>query len=152
MPQELPTQFGVALANEQTLPQLPQLATSLVRFFSQPSARLLALQSAKPALHTPCSQEPATQVRMMFVLAQTAPQPPQLLVSVLTLISQPSTCLLALQSAKPALQVPAWQEPPAQARATLFVEHTVPQLPQFRTSPLVKISQPSVCLLPLQSE
>src|SRR3954466_4977995 len=84
--------------------------------------------------------------------AQTLPHAPQLLALLRRLISQPSACLLPLQSAKPALHVPTLHEPPAQLRAMLFCEHWVPHAPQLVTSEAVLLSQPSASLLPLQSE
>src|SRR5258707_5916506 len=89
----------------QVVPQVPQLAGSLVRFFSQPSVALL-LQSAKPVLHA-MAHAPLTQLDPAFAAAQTLPQIPQLAVSFVRFFSQPSAGLV-LQSAKPELQVPTW--------------------------------------------
>ena len=66
-------------------------------------------------------------------------------------ISQPSICLLPLQSAKPAVQAPLHAPPPHVREAMLFDEHAVPQAPQLFGSVAIAISQPSVSLLLLQS-
>src|SRR5579883_3271289 len=135
----------------QATPQVPQLALSVFRFASQPSFSLSWLQSANPALqaplHTPCEQAGTA----MLLLEQALAQAPQWRGSVCTLISQPSSRRFMLQSAKPVMQTPALQEPAAHIGITLLVEQASPQPPQLRTSDRELISQPSVCLLPLQS-
>lgn len=79
-------------------------------------------------LHT---QEPAIQVGVTMV--HTLPHMPQLFGSVRMLTSQPSICLLLLQSAKPAAQVPL-QKPAVQVTVSMWLgEQTVPHAPQFVT-------------------
>ena len=85
---------------EQTDPQLPQLLALFVVLISQPSVFLLPLQSANPALHVPLHTPPPQVGDAMLAAEHTAPQLPQLLALVLTLISQPLPRLLS-QSAKP---------------------------------------------------
>ena len=52
---------------------------------------------------------------------------------------------------KPAAQAPS-QAPALQLGiGTLLLEHTTPHAPQLRTLDATSVSQPSVCLLPLQS-
>src|SRR5437879_2715658 len=96
---------AVPLVCEQALPQVPQFATVMLVFVSQPSSCLLLLQSPNPTLQLP-AHEPAVQATpFMFCVEHSTPQPPQLLVVVVG-VSQPSDCLLLLQSAKPVLQAP----------------------------------------------
>src|SRR5207247_1511467 len=128
-----------------TIPQLPQLFTSVFVFVSQPSVALLALLSAKPVLHVP-EQPPAVQVRAAERLReQTRLQPPQLSGAVVVSDSQPLAAL-ASQLAKPALQtkpqLPAVQVAVAFARGG----QTMPQPPQLLTSVPVFVSQPLVAL------
>lgn len=83
---------------EQALPRPPQLEALLASVTSHPSVCLLLLQSAVPALHEPL-QTPAEQVGVaMPVLEHTVPHALQLDALVLRLVSQPSNCLLLLQS------------------------------------------------------
>ena len=124
-----PVHCAVTLLVEQTEPQPPQLLVELVVLISQPSASLLLLQSAKPAVHAPL-QTPPVHCAVTLLVEQTVPQPPQLLVELAMLSSQPSASLLLLQSAKPGLQAPL-HTPPPHARVTLLPEHAVPQLPQL---------------------
>jgi hypothetical protein len=81
----------------------------------------------------------------------TWPQVPQLPALVLVLTSQPSSCLLLLQSANPALQTPAWHDEDEHARVMFALEQLRPQAPQLLTSLAKLTSQPSVRRLPLQS-
>ena len=79
-------------------------------------------------------------------------QPPQWLVLVLTLTSQPSVCLLLLQSPKPMAQAPLHTPGAEQVRIGTFrVEQATAQPPQFVGSVKRLVSQPSVSLLLLQS-
>ena len=130
----------VTLLVEQTTPQPPQLLTFAAVLTSQPSVRLLPLQSAKPAVHAPL-QTPPPHCAATLLLEQVAPQPPQLFASPFTLTSQPSTCLLPLQSAKPAVHAPL-QTPAVHCCATLLPEQTVPQPPQLFAELVVLTSQP----------
>src|SRR5207302_1358962 len=92
---------------EQTTLQPPQLLTSVeATAVSQPSDCLLPLQSANPAAQVPLQVLLAHVTVAMWLDEQATPQPPQLVVLDAVLVSHPSVCLLLLQSAKPAAQVP----------------------------------------------
>ncbi len=135
------------LLAEHTVLQPPQVL-GLVRIAaSQPSASLLLLQSAKPTLQAPLQTELAHVVNAMLLFEQMLLQPPQLAALLDVAVSQPSLCLLPLQSAKPASQVPALQELATHEREMLFVEHTVLQLPHDATLVDVFTSQPLAMLL-----
>jgi hypothetical protein len=82
---------------------------------------------------------------------QTELHAPQLFRSLLTSCSQPSVCLLPLQSANPTSHTPGSHEAPMQAGVTCEVLQTIPHPPQLMTSVAVFLSHPSVCLLLLQS-
>jgi len=120
--------------DEQTWPQPPQLFGSVPVATSQPSVRLLLLQSVKPWEQLPASHDPDAQMRAIWLVEHACPQPPQLSEFVLTLISQPSVRLLPLQSLKPELQTPDSHEPPEQTRAMLDGEQAAPQEPQLAES------------------
>ena len=78
--------------------QPPQLAGSTPVWISQPSVRLLLLQSTYPERQVP-EQLPVVQVSVaMPATEQAVPQPPQLFGSLPVAISQPSVNLFALQS------------------------------------------------------
>jgi hypothetical protein len=135
---------------EHARPQAPQLLGSLVKWISHPSSCLLLLQSAKGKAQVPL-QVPLPQVGTGTLFGeQTRPQPPQLLGSEVTLVSQPSVRLLPLQSRNPAAHTPDSHEPFAQALAMWLAEHAAPQAPQLSRSAML-VSQPSVRLLALQS-
>ena len=88
---------------------------------------------------------PAEQLGVPLALLQAEPQVPQLAVSVCRLISHPLAGLPS-QSAKPALQL-YWQAPREHPVALMLVgasaAQSVPHPPQFATSVLMLISQPS---------
>lgn len=129
------------------LPHAPQLAT-VDSEASHPSVCLFPLQSAHPAEHVP-PQAPLLQVGdAMWLFEQDFPQAPQF-VTVVSVASQPSVCLLPLQSYQPAKQAPL-QVPAVQLAVTWLVEQTTPHPPQLETL-VVAVSQPSVILLALQS-
>jgi hypothetical protein len=136
---------------EQTVPHEPQFEAFVASTISQPSVCLLLLQSAVPALQLPL-QAPAAQLGLVMLLfEQTVPHEPQFEAFVASTTSQPSVCLFALQSAVPALQLPL-QTPAAQLGVAILVfEQAVPHAPQFATVVLRFVSQPSLCLLALQS-
>lgn len=71
------------------LPQAPQLLLSLVILTSQPSAGLL-LQSANPVVHDAMAQLELLHTGVALTKAHFVPQRPQLLTSLVVLISQPS--------------------------------------------------------------
>jgi hypothetical protein len=110
--------------------QAPQFARSLWRSTQRP------LQNVSPVahtlLHTPRLH--AVPVR------QVTPQPPQLALSFVVLVSQPLAALRS-QSAKPALQVPTAQAPVAQVGVALATVQARPQAPQLVTV-RVLVSQP----------
>ena len=74
------------------------------------------------------------------------PQPPQFPALLVIFTSQPSTCLLLSQSAKPALQVPL-QTPLPQFAVMFDAEHTIPQPPQLDVDDKMLVSQPLFLLL-----
>jgi hypothetical protein len=84
------------------------------------------------------TQAPAVQ---LCPLMHTMPQPPQLLVSVLVLTSQPSMGFL-LQSAKPELQERMAQAPDTQPGVSLLGLHTSLQVPQLLGSVEVFVQIP----------
>src|SRR5579883_1685379 len=125
----------------QTFAQAPQLFLSVLRFTSQPLVSLLLSQSANPVLQAPL-HTPIEHVGVMMLLFEQSPwQVPQCAGSVLRFTSQPSTCLLPLQSAKPGLQAPAHTPLTHTTVAMLLPEQTTPQPPQLLGSLLVLISQ-----------
>src|SRR5579883_1685929 len=137
--------------DEHTIPQAPQSLRFDELLVSQPSVCLLLLQSAKPELQAPV-QTPLVQTGVaMLLFEQTSPHPPQSLTFDEVLVSQPSVCLLLLQSAKPALQAPVQAPLEQTGVAMLLFEQTSPHPPQSFRFDAVPVSQPSVCLLPLQS-
>ena len=139
------------LFDEQLFVQLPHADGVVVMFVSQPSAGFM-LQSPKPAVHMDTAQRPLMQMGEPLAVEQTMPQPPQLLMSLLVLISQPSVFLFPLQSANPVVQAPL-QLPPAHVGVVMWLaEQTDPQPPQFAASVPVAVSQPSASLSALQSE
>jgi hypothetical protein len=108
------------------------------------------LQSAHPGAHAPSHWPPEHAGLGTWFAEHLAPHPPQFPGSVSTFVSQPSVCLLLLQSANPGAHVPS-QIPIEHAGVMSWLEQTTLQPPQFATSPWVFVSQPSVCLLALQS-
>jgi hypothetical protein len=125
----------------QTVPQLPQLLTSLPVFTSQPLAvwpsQFLygALQEAMPQT---LDEQPAVP---FGGVAQTVPQAPQLATLVAVFTSHPSPAA-ALQSPKPALQEEMPQAPPVQAGVPLATEQATLQAPQWARVVLVSVSHP----------
>ena len=96
---------------------------------SQPSVRRSLLQSEKPVRQVP-EHVPVVQARLMLLVEQEIPQPPQFATSVLTLVSQPSTRRSALQSANPPEQAPL-HTPAAHVRDAMFApEQATLQPPQ----------------------
>jgi hypothetical protein len=132
----------------QTLPHAPQLLESLKIFVSQPSA-YLPLQSAKPELHVLIAQVPLLQTEVAFGAEQMLPQAPQLLVSKVSLVSQP-LAYWPSQSANPLLQAPIAHTPPLHKAVPLATKHTLPHAPQLLGSLASFVSQPST-YLPSQS-
>jgi hypothetical protein len=140
------------LLPEHTMPHPPQLFGSLAMSTLQPFICLVPSQFVDPAAHVPL-QRPLEQVRVgMLLPEQTMPQPPQLFGSLDVLTLQPFICFVLSQFALPATHVPL-HAPAAHVRvAMLLFEQMTPQVPQLFGSVADAISQPSVCLLLLQSE
>ena len=91
------TQLVVPCAFAQTMPQPPQFDALFDVMVSQPLF-LFASQSPKPAAHTGLHTL-AMQLVVPFALVHVVPQPPQFVTLLVVLVSQPSVCLFALQSA-----------------------------------------------------
>jgi len=102
MPHWPAAQLAVPLVVLQALLQVPQWVAEVGRLVSQPSDGSL-LQSAQSVWHVAIVQMLFVQAAVACARAQTFPQAPQLLTSVVVATSQPSAGL-PLQSAKPAPQ------------------------------------------------
>jgi hypothetical protein len=129
-------------------PQAPQLLRSLCSPASQPLLALLS-QLAKPVVHAPRAQVPLAQVAAALAKKQGRPQPPQCVVLVVVLVSQPLTASPS-QLPKPVLHMPRRHTPPVHDTAPLDRVQAWPQPPQFARLVEVSTSQPSPAL-PLQS-
>lgn len=105
------THAAVPFATEQTLPQVPQLLTSVLVLASQPLAGLPS-QLAKPELHATSWHVPDTQAARPFAAAQTFPQVPQFVIVVRD-VSQPFVALPSQLPYPPVhtnkVQTPDWQ-------------------------------------------
>ncbi|MBK6533450.1 MAG: hypothetical protein IPF99_28825, partial [Deltaproteobacteria bacterium] len=130
---------------EHVRPQPPQWVTDALRSISHPVVSEPS-QLPKPEKQAGLHDELAQVAVALAGAGQALPHAPQWAVEVAVLVSQPSVCLLPLQSPKPASQVPAAQLPPEQARATWLVEHTKPQPPQWVTVVLKSTSHPLAAL------
>ncbi len=129
-----PVQMAVLFAGVgQTLPQAPQLLTSLLTLVSQPLVCLLLSQSAKPALQTPL-QTPLAQLGVILLDEQTMPHPPQLLTSLLTLVQVPLQLTNPLVQHSPLEQT--WPFIAQFAHATPLVPHALLLVPGWQM-PLV---------------
>ncbi len=117
----------------QLWPQVPQLVPSDCVLTSQPSSGLV-LQSAKPLEQAVMAQESVTHDDVAFGRLQARPHAPQLRLSVVRLVSQPSAAVWS-QSAKPGLQPATAQAPPAQVLIVAWGSaHAVPHAPQLAGS------------------
>jgi hypothetical protein len=140
--------------NEQTSPeahcrpQAPQLLRSLCSAASQPLLGLVS-QLAKFSAHAPSAQVPLAQVAAALAKKQGRPQPPQWVVLVVVLVSQPLTASPS-QLPKPVLHVFSRHTPPVHATEPLARVQAWPQPPQLARLVEVSTSQPSPAL-PLQS-
>jgi hypothetical protein len=112
---------------EQTVPQAPQLFTSVSRVVSQPLGPLPS-QLPQPAVHDG-TQAPLVQAVLPCALAQAVPQAPQFVV-VVSGASHPSA-VVALQLPYPELHVEIAQLPAEQVAVAFWSEHGTPQAPQF---------------------
>lgn len=133
---------SVALAVLHTSPHAPQLLV-FVMSVSQPLATLLS-QFAWPESHLIVHVDP-TQLPVPPAWLHALPQPPQLFVSLVVLISQPLATLLS-QFAYPALHATEHFEA-AHVGVALFVLHAWPHPPQFFGSVVMVVSQPFAALL-----
>jgi hypothetical protein len=99
-------------------------------------------------LSGPIAPEPNTHVpdEQLWPAAHTTPQPPQFVLLVFVLVSQPSLAI-ALQSAKPALQLATRHVPVAHPGVPLGIEHTLPHAPQLAGFVCVLTSQPLAALM-----
>src|SRR5262245_48469700 len=142
-----PVQPATALANEQILPQLPQLTASVIRLRSQPLPGAPS-QSPKPRLHEATTHTRLPHPGTALGGAHTLPQAPQFC-TVARFTSQPSPAML-LQSANPKLQARAHLPKLHTGLALAPPGHTLPQAPQLNRSLDEATSQPSAGTL-LQS-
>src|SRR5207253_1026084 len=108
---------------------------------SQPVLGSLS-QSAKPALQV-MLHAPIVQAGVPFTDEQVLAHEPQWLTSLAMLTSQPSFGS-PLQSANPASHATTLQTPPPHAGVAWGSMQALPHIPQFFTSVLRLISQPSV--------
>jgi hypothetical protein len=118
--------------------------------FSQPSVLALPLQSQNPEAQTPLHSPPAQPRNLMLLPEHDAPHAPQLSGSLSTFTSQPSECLLPLQSTNPGLQVPVHTPATHATPARVLCEHSCPHRPQFKMSFEIFVSHPSA-LKPLST-
>jgi hypothetical protein len=129
---------GVAFRREQALPQLPQFATLLCVFVSQP---FVASPSQLPQPTTQVgAQLPLVHVVVPCGFVQPFPQDPQLATLVCVFVSQPFAALPS-QFAKPGEQLPRVQTPLTQLSLAFARSQTVLQAPQS-VSVLMLRSQP----------
>jgi hypothetical protein len=142
-----PLQEGVAFESVQVPPHAPQLLKSEETPVSQPLAARES-QSANPGVQLPTPHWPATHEGVAFGTVHVLPQPPQVPTSAAVFASHPSS-KSPLQSAKPGLQLPIVQAPPAQAATALGGRQALPQVPQLATLVAMLTSQPSATV-PLQ--
>lgn len=141
------------LGVRQTVAQVPQCFGSAFRLASQPSRSGLPLQSEKLAAHLSSWQEPArvgpvgTHLPVAFANRPVqfrpplVPQPPQLLLLVLVLISQ--SVPLPSQSAQGGVHVATWHTLFTHLAAAFAIEQAFVQLPQCAGSLPMFVSQPS---------
>jgi len=138
--QVLLTQLAAALANVHTVPQPPQLLTSVVVVVPQ-ATPVPGGQVALPAPHVLYPHVPALHTGVPPVVGHLVPQALQLFTSEFRLTSQPLVALPS-QLANPALQVPMAQVPLLHVAEALVYAQTVLQLLQWAGSVLRLISQP----------
>src|SRR5574341_1305314 len=122
------------------LPQAPQLFGSLSTGTSQPSVRLLPLQSSQPAAHVPVHVPDAQDGVAMWLLEHAAPHAPQASKSVSRSVSQPFATSPS-QSPKSALQAPMAQMPSEQT-GVAFARTQEVSLPAPSTVPSQSSSMP----------
>src|SRR4029079_6708467 len=123
-----PGQVSLAFARSHSTPQLPQLAV-VVSEVSQPFP-VLPSQSPRPGEQPEIPHVPFTQFGVPPVAEQMLPQVPQLVMSVLRVLSQPFVALPS-QLLKPALQAPSVQVPVAHDSLAFARSQVTPQPPQL---------------------
>jgi len=128
----------------QAWPQAPQFEASFVALTSHPSSTS-ELQFKWTESHMMPHHELAHVGVEYGLSGQTAPHAPQLLMSFVLLISQPSLAL-ALQSNRPVSQTNPQDEPEQVGVALDTAGHVLLHPPQWFTSLVVLISQPSLPL------
>jgi hypothetical protein len=137
--QTLATQEADPLVPLQALPHVPQFATLVLVFVSQPS-EYVPLQSFHGAVHDWTVHVVPMHEGVPLAAVQTVVQEPQWFTSLVVAASQPSATLL-LQLPQPAAHAME-QAPAAQAAEPWTVEQAAPQAPQFVTLVSVLVSQP----------
>ena len=142
MPHAPDAQDDVPFVELQTLLQLPQLLTFVLRLISQPLESVLS-QFWKPALQDEMRQTPVEQVAVALARLHVVPQAPQL-VSVRVSVSQPSAGS-PLQLAQPAAHV-GTQAPFVHVVVPWALVHAVPQLPQYAVLLVRFVSQPAAAV------
>jgi hypothetical protein len=139
-------QLAVPFVVGQRLPHVPHWLASTFRFVSQPFARLPS-QFPNPEMHA-MLQTPPLQLGVPFTALQTLPQVPQFATEPAVFTSQPLVGSPS-QFARPALQVMPLHTPPVQAGVPPWLEHTLPQPPQFCV--VARLASQPVSGLPSQS-
>lgn len=132
-------QVPVAFAGAQAAPQTPQ-SVVVLRFVSQP-VEYLPSQSANPAVQLVMLHVPFEQLAAPLAAPHEFPHAPQLLLSVLRFVSQPSE-YVELQSAKPAWHCAILHAPLWHVGVPFVTLHEFVHDPQCWTSLAVWISQP----------
>jgi hypothetical protein len=112
----------------------------LLVWISQPLLPTLS-QLVNPLAHVGEHAPALHVVDDVPAVLHTKPHVPQLLVSTCVCVSQPSSCLFALQSDQPALHAPV-HAPPEHAAVTWVDEHEIPQPPHDPALVFVFVSQP----------
>ena len=135
-----PKQDAVPFGFVHALPQLPQLATLVLRFASQPFAALPS-QLPNPRLQMG-AQAPAEQTVVPFAFVQAPPHEPQFATLIWVFVSQPFDKVPS-QLPNPESHAMA-QDPTEQLAVPFTLLQSVPQLPQFATLEFVFTSQPLV--------
>jgi hypothetical protein len=138
--QDPSAQLAVPLVPLHTVGHVPQCATDVSVFVSQPFEET-ASQLPNPALQAPSVQTLLVQVSLAFARLQTAPQAPQLARLEVRFVSQPSP-ESPLQSPSPAVQLAMPHTAPTQFAVPPPAGQTLPHVLQLLTSVFVLVSQP----------
>jgi hypothetical protein len=126
--------WAAAFGNEQRLPHVPQLSTSVFRSVVQPVPE----QLPRPVGHEPTPHALITQTAP--APGQAFPHTPQLFTLFDRFTSHPFDALWS-QSAKPRLHIPSWQLPPLHVADAFAKLHTFAHAPQLFGSVLMLVSQ-----------